>query len=185
MKKLISLLLISFGLHSIAQVTSPPIIKNPLRTSGGLTVSSKKDILLEKEIVNLSKFKNLNLQKITLKDLSDNTTETSLGMMMEYETFDRISKKTLTVEKRELPKIIQSLENLAQKENEKTVDSEKKYKITLMNNIEIGAVYKESLKTWVNYYIFPTEYYSHSVNEFSKDELKDLIKLLRNAEKEL
>lgn len=185
MKKLISLVLISFGLHSAAQVTSPPIIKNPFQTSGGLTISSRKDVLVEKEIVNLSKFHNLNFQKITLKDLSDDKVETSLGIMMEYETFDRISKKTLTIEKSELPKIIQSLETLTQQENNKIGDSQKKYKITLINNIEIGAVYKENMKTWVNYYIFPTEYYSHTVQEFSTNELKDLIKLLRSADKEL
>ena len=185
MKKLIILLLISSGLRSIAQVTSPPIIKNPLQTSVGSTISSKKDILVEKETVNLSKFKTLNLQKITLKNLSDNTSETSLGMMVQYETFDCISKKSLTVEKSELSKLVHSLQTMEQKENEKIGNSEKKYKFALNNNIEFGAVYKESLKTWVNYYIFPTEHYSHSINEFSKDELKELIKLLINAEKEL
>lgn len=184
MKKLITLLSVTVAIHTIAQET-PPTFKNPPLTSSGLKINARKSVLTEKQIVNLSKFKNLNIQKIVVKDLSDNTTETSLGMMMEYETFDRISKKTLTVEKTELSKLIQSLQTLEQKENEKIGDSQKKYKLTLMNNIEIGAVYRESLKAWINYYIFPTEYYSHSMNEFSRDELRDLIKLLRNAEKEL
>ena len=184
MKKLITLLSVTVAIHSIAQETLPTF-KNPPLTSSGLKINSKRSVLTEKEIVNLSKFKNLNIQKIVVKDLSDNSTESYLGMMMEYETFDRISKKTLTVEKSELSKLAQSLQTMEQKENEKIGNSEKKYKFALNNNIEFGAVYKENLKTWVNYYIFPTEYYSHSINEFSKDELKELIKLLINAEKEL
>jgi hypothetical protein len=183
-KKIISLLLLSIVAFVTAQET-PPNFKNSSITSSGLKINSKKDILTEKQIVNLSKFKNLNIQKITLKDLSDNSLETSLGLMMEYETFDRISKKTLTVEKKELSKLIQSLQTLEQKENENIGNSEKKYKFVLLNNIEFGAVYKENLKNWVNYIKFPTEYYSQSIYEFSKDELKELIKLLKTADKEL
>ncbi|RRQ45553.1 hypothetical protein [Chryseobacterium sp. SC28] len=141
--------------------------------------------LKKKEIIDLAKFKNLNIQKITLKDLSDNSAETSLGLMMEYETFDRISKKTLTVEKSELSKLIQSLQTLEQKENERIGNSEKKYKFTLMNNIEIGAVYKESSKSWINYFTFPTDYYTQSIYEFGKDELREFVKILQKAEKEL
>ena len=82
----------------------------------------------EKEIIDLAKFKNINIQKIVLKDLADNSTETVLGLMTEYETFDNISKRTLTVEKPELSKWIESLAILEQKENEKIGNSNKKYK---------------------------------------------------------
>ena len=139
MKKLITLLSVTVAIHSIAQETLPTF-KNPPLTSSGLKINSKRSVLTEKEIVNLSKFKNLNIQKIVVKDLSDNSTESYLGMMMEYETFDRISKKTLTVEKSELSKLAQSLQTMEQKENEKIGNSEKKYKFALNNNIEFGAV---------------------------------------------
>lgn len=184
MKKSLYLFSTLFCIFTNAQIT-PPTFKTSSITTSGLKLNSKKSILLEKEIVNLSKFKDLNIQKIIMKDVADSTTETSIGIMMEYETFDRISKKTLTVEKNELSTLIQSLETLEQKENEKIGESSKKYKFTLTNNIEIGAVYKENQKNWVNYFIFPTEYYSHRVSEFSKDELKDFIKILKKAEKEL
>lgn len=186
MKTFLTLAITSIFISVNAQIitSTPPVIKDR-GISSGLKVSSRRSTLIEKEIINLSKFKDINIQKIIMKDVSDNRTETTLGIMMEYETFDRISKKTLTIEKTELSKLIQSLEILEQRENEKVGESTKKYKFTLANNIEIGAVYKENQKKWVNYFTFPVEYYSHSVNEFSKDELKDLIKILKKAEKEL
>lgn len=184
MKKIISLLILSFGIAATAQ-NSPPVIKNPLITSSGLKIKSREGSLTEKEIINLSKFKNLNIQKIILKDLSNDSEENSLGLMMEYETFDRVSKKTLTVEKNELRKLIEALETIEKKENSNGGSSNKKYKFVLANSIEVGAVYKEYSKIWVNYFIFPTEFYSHSVNEFSRDELKELVRILKNAEKEL
>lgn len=184
MKKIISLLILYFGIYTTAQ-NSPPVVKNPLVKSSGLKIKSREGALLEKETLNISKFKNLNIQKIISKDLSNDSEENSLGFMMEYETYDRISKKTLTVQKTELQQLIEALEIIEKKQNSKVGNSKKKYKFVLANNIEIGAIYKESLKMWINYFIFPTEFYSHSVNEFSKDELKELIRILKSAEKEL
>lgn len=184
MKKNLYLFCTLFCIFANAQ-TTPPVFKNSSITTSGLKINSRKSTLSEKEITPLSNFKNLNFQKIVLKDLSDGTTETVLGIMTEYETFDNISKKTLTVEKRELSKWIEALQTLEKKENETIGKSEKKYKFTLMNNLEMGAVYKEKSKNWVNYYIFPADFYSKSIYEFSKEELKDLIKLLKNAENEL
>jgi hypothetical protein len=126
----------------------------------------------------------LNIQKIVLKDTQDNSTENLLGIMTEYETFDQISKKTLTMEKAELSKINQSLENLYQKENEKLA-VETKYKFLTMNNIEFGAIYNEDKKNWTNYIKFPSAFYGNNLINYSREELKDLIKLLKNAEEKL
>lgn len=184
MKKILFAILTSICVFSNAQIT-PPIVKSSLTTSNGLKINSRKSTLTEKEIIQLSKFKNLNFQKIVLKDLSDNTTETVMGIMTEYETFDNISRKTLTVEKNELSKLIESFQTLEKKQKETIGESVKKYKFTLMNNLEFGAIYKESSKSWVNYYIFPAEFYSKSIYEFSTDELRELIKLLKKVEKDL
>lgn len=185
MRTIIATLSISLCSFTNAQTTSTPIIKSSSLTLSGLKSSSRESKLTEKDIINLSKFKNLNIQKIILKDLSNDSEENSLGLMMEYETFDRISKKTLTVEKIELRKLIEALETIEKKQNSNVGSTNKKYKFVLANSIEVGAVYKEASKSWVNYFIFPTEFYSHSVNEFTKDELKELIRILESAEKEL
>ena len=117
MKKNLYLFCTLFCIFANAQ-TTPPVFKNNSITTSGLKINSRKSTLSEKEITPLSNFKNLNFQKIVLKDLSDGTTETVLGIMTEYETFDNISKKTLTVEKRELSKWIEALQTLEKKENE-------------------------------------------------------------------
>lgn len=105
--------------------------------------------------------------------------------MTEYETFDKISKRTLTVEKPELSKWIESLAILEQKENERIGNSNKKYKFVLNNNIEVGGVYKEKEKIWINYFKFSSDFYSKNIEEFSKAELKELIKILKKAEQKL
>jgi hypothetical protein len=183
MKKYI--LLFSFGFCSLLSAqTSPPVIRNPLTTFGGLKINSRKGTLIEKKIYDLGKFKNLNIQKIVTKDISDISTESVLGIMYEYETFDAISKKTLTIEKSELSKLIQSLQILEQKENESTPGQEVKYKFLTMSNIEFGGVYNEKQKSWINYIKIPSTL-NQSLNEFSKDELKEMIKILKTAEQNL
>ncbi|SHF88937.1 hypothetical protein [Chryseobacterium sp. OV279] len=184
MKK--SILLFSFGFCTILSAqTSPPVIKKPLTTSSGLKINSRKGTLIEKKIYNLAKFKTLDIQKIVTKDMSDQTAESVLGIIYEYETFDNTSKKTLTIEKAELSKLIQSLQTLEQKENEGKPDQEVKYKFLTLNNIEFGGIYNEKLKSWINYIKIPSTLYNQSLNEFSKDELKELIKILKNAEQNL
>lgn len=186
MKK--SILLTSVVLCTFANAqTSPPITRNPLSTSNGLKINSRKGTLIEKRTVDLAQFKSLNIQKIITKDLSDNSTETVLGIMCEYETYDHISKKTLTIEKSELSKLIQSLQTLEQKEKEGNPKSnqETKYKFVTMSNIEFGSVYSEKLKSWINYIKMPSVLYSQNLNEFNRDELKELINILKKAEQEL
>ncbi|GAA5086717.1 hypothetical protein GCM10023210_08880 [Chryseobacterium ginsengisoli] len=81
MKKTIisSLFIITFS-SSYAQ---PPRQRSTL---GGLeqnyqNFSSRKETVIEKEIIKLGKFKDLNFQKIVLKDLSDNSTLNVFAIM--------------------------------------------------------------------------------------------------------
>lgn len=159
-----------------------PITRNSSLTAyNGLKISSKKGTLIEKQIFNIGKFKNLNIQKIVFKDTSDNSTENVLGIMTEFETFDNISKRTLTIEKTELSKIIQSLQTLEQRQNENKISVETKYKFVAMNDIEFGSVFNEN-KNWSNYIRLP--FYQNLI-EFNKDELKELNKILKNVEQSL
>ncbi|MGH1516917.1 hypothetical protein [Chryseobacterium sp. JK1] len=167
----------------IAQI-SPPTLQRSITPSRGLTINTKKSTLIEKRTTHLSKFKNLNIQKIVTKDVADNSSESLLGIMYEYETFDEISRKTLTIDKNELGKLIQALQTMEQKENEKN-SQEAKYKFVTTNNIEFGSVYREKSSSWAHYIKIPSSYYHQNLTEFSKEELKELIKMLKNAEQEL
>ena len=183
MKRIIISICCAFCTSAVAQ-TSPPTIQRSITPSRGLTISTRKSTLIEKRITSLSKFKNLNIQKIVTKDVSDNSSESLLGIMYEYETFDEISKKTLTIGKDELGKLIQSLQTMEQKENEKN-NQEAKYKFVTTNNMEFGSVYREKSSSWIHYIKIPSPYYNQNLTEFSKEELKELIKILKNAEQEI
>ncbi|TZF98599.1 hypothetical protein FW781_01335 (plasmid) [Chryseobacterium panacisoli] len=183
MKRIIVLISFVSGIWAAAQIAPPPIQRSS-PTSRGLTINSRKGTLIEKKIINVGKFKTLNIQKIATKDASDNSSETFLGIMYEYETFDEISKKTLTVDKNELGKLIQALHTVEQKENKKS-NQETKYKFITMSNIEFGSVYREKLSSWVNYIKIPSSHYNQSLLEFSKEELNELIGILKKAEQEL
>ncbi|MBO9691124.1 hypothetical protein [Chryseobacterium sp.] len=183
MKRIIILISCVLGAWGHAQTTLPPI-QRFTTSSRGLSVNSRKGTLIEKKISNVGRFKNLNIQKIVTKDVSDNSSETLLGIMYEYETFDEISKKTLTIDKNELEKLIQALQIMEQKENEKTVQ-ETKYKFVTMSNIEFGSVYREKLSSWLHYIKIPSNHFNQNVLDFNKDELKELIAILKKAEQEL
>jgi len=184
MKRIIILISCVSCIWAAAQIAPPPTIQRSTTTSRGLTVNSRKGTLIEKKISTLGTFKNLNIQKVVTKDISDNSSDRFLGIMYEYETFDEISKKTLTIDKNELGKLIQALQMVEQKENEKT-NQETKYKFVTMSNIEFGSVYREKLSSWVNYIKIPSHYSNQSLQEFNKDDLKELITLLKKAEQEL
>lgn len=184
MKRIIVVILISLQSSLTAQ-EFPPVIKNPLTTSGKLKLNSRRGTLIQKQIFSFGKFKYLNFQKIVSKDMTDDFTENVLGIMTEYETYDNVSKRTLTIEKPELNKLIQSLQALEEKENQKT-NTETKYKFLTLSDIEFGAIYNEEKKIWTNYIKFPSMMYNqNSLNEYNKDELKELIKLLVKIEIEL
>lgn len=183
MKRIIILISCVSCTWAAAQIAPPPPSRS-ITTSLGLTINSRKGTLIEKKITNIGKFKNLDIQKIATKDTSDNSSDTLLGIMYEYETFDEISKKTLTIDKNELGKLIQSLQTVEQKENEKT-GQETKYKFVTMSTIEFGSVYREKISSWVNYIKIPSNHFNHNLLEFNKDELKELISVLKKAEQEL
>ncbi|PQA97023.1 hypothetical protein B0A69_02955 [Chryseobacterium shigense] len=168
-----------------AQTSPPPVIKNPLTTFGGLKVNSRKGTLIEKKTIDVAKFKNLNIQKIITKDLSDNTTENVLGIMSETETYDNISKRTLTIEKPELSKLIQALQTIEVKQSETKNNQGSKYKFETFSNIEFGSVYKENSKNWINYIQLPMNFANQNFTEFNNVELNELIKVLKTVEQEL
>lgn len=182
-------ILISCVLYSLTNAqnspTPPPVIKNPLTTFGGLKVNSRRGTLIEKKTIDITKFKNLNIQKIVTKDLSDNTTEKVLGIMSENETYDNISKRTLTIEKSELSKLIQALQIIEDKQSDINNSKGTKYKFATMSNIEFGSVYKEEVKNWQNYIQLPLNFSNQNLTEFNNAELKELIKVFKNVEQEL
>lgn len=182
MKKIIVTISCVCCISLMAQTSPPPPFSRASTTIGALKINSRKSTLIEKKTVVLAKFKNLEFQRIITKDLSDNSSETVLGVMYEYETYDEISKKTLPIEKQELSKLILSLQTLEQKENDKA-DQETKYKFVTMSYIEFGGVYNKLQNSWTNYIKLPSG--SRSLHEFSKEELKDLIRILKKAEQEL
>lgn len=81
-------------------------------------------------------------------------------------------------------KLIQALQTVEQKENEKA-GQETKYKFVTMSNIEFGSVYREKLSSWVNYIKILSNHFNQNLLEFSKDELKELITILKKAEQEI
>ncbi|WP_347217276.1 hypothetical protein [Chryseobacterium sp.] len=184
MKKIIIAISCVCCISAIAQTSPPPSFSRNSITTNPPKINSRKGTLIEKKTNVLAKFKSLNIQKIITKDLTDNSSETVLGVMYEYETYDGIFKKTLTIEKQELSKLILSLQMLEQKENDKN-NQEAKYKFVTMSNIEIGGIYHKEQNLWINYIKFPSGNYNSSLNEFSKEELKELIRILKNAEQEL
>lgn len=184
MKKLVLLLSIFFYIFSSAQVPPPPSKSSYKTSNNGLTINSRRGTLIQKEITTLGKFKTLNFQKISSKDLSDGTVENVLGVMLQSETYDQIWKRTLTIDKAELTKLIAALQTVEQKEQERTA-VETKYKFVTNNNIEFGGVYNNDSRLWNNYINFPSNSFNQNFIEYSKDELKDFLKILKAVEKEL
>lgn len=185
MKKIIIVISCVCCLSAMAQTSAPPPFSRSSITTSPPQINSRKGTLIEKKTNTIAKFKSLDLQKIITKDLTDNSSETVLGVMYEYEIYDAVSKKTLTIEKQELYKLILSLQLLEQKENDKN-NKDTQYKFVTTSNIEFGGVYNKQENLWNNYIKFPSgNYNSSSLNEFSREELKDLIKILKNAEQDL
>lgn len=183
MKK-ISFLILVILTNSILIAQNLPSIPKGMTTNNGMKINARKSTMVEKQMINIGKFKSLNFQKISLKDLADNSIENTLGIMLQWETYDYISKKTLIIEKPELVKLISSLQVLEQKENTK-IDNPTKYKFLTINNIEFGAIYNNELKKWSNYINFPSDLNSKNIITFDKEDLKELLTLLIKAEREL
>lgn len=178
---IVGLIIIHFDL--IAQ-NILPVSNNSVLTKPNTRINLRKSSLIEKQILDVAKFKNVIFQKIIFKDISDNSTESTLGISSRYESFDNVSQKTLTIEKLELEKLIKSLLILEQKERE-TSNHKTRYKFVTISNIEFGGIYDEEENNWKNYVKFPLNPYNQDLNIYSKDELKDLIKILQDIENEL
>ncbi len=182
-KTFISTLLVIFFSAVKAQL---PNVKPSI---GGLeknyqNFSSKKETVIQKEIIKLGDFKDLHFQKIVLKDLSDDSTLSVLGIMTFSETFDNISKKTLTLEKSEIEKLIGALEKIQLDSSFKPED-DTKYKYVTKTNLEVGSNYHSNLKTWEYYLKLPGMFYSQNEIRFSQNGLTELITLLKTSYQKL
>ena len=101
---LIALSIISAS--TFAQESPLTVNRNKEFNSGYNNFNNKKETLLEKQIFNIGKIKNLNFQKIIIKDSKDNSSLSVLGIMTFFETFDSISKRTITFDKEEVNLLI-------------------------------------------------------------------------------
>ncbi len=185
MKKILlsNFLLLMVMLINAQPPTVRSTIVNPLKVNYQ-NFSSRKQTLLEKQIIKLGDFKGLILEKIILKDTSDNSSLSVLGLMSFSETFDQISKKTTILEKEDLSKLLQTLVKLEQNATSKA-ENETKFKYLTSNNVEVGSVYDQVLKVWNHYLKIPQSMYNQNAISFNTKELKDLIQLLKKAEQTL
>ena len=185
MKKILlsNFLLLMVMLINAQPPTVRSTIVNPLKVNYQ-NFSSRKQTLLEKQIIKLGDFKGLTLEKIILKDTSDNSSLSVLGLMSFSETFDQISKKTTILEKEDLSKLLQTLVKLEQNATSKA-ENETKFKYLTSNNVEVGSVYDQVLKVWNHYLKIPQSMYNQNAISFNTKELKDLIQLLKKAEQTL
>ena len=185
MKKILlsNFLLLMVMLINAQPPTVRSTIVNPLKVNYQ-NFSSRKQTLLEKQIIKLGDFKGLTLEKIILKDTSDNSSLSVLGLMSFSETFDQISKKTTILEKEDLSKLLQTLVKLEQNATSKA-ENETKFKYLTSNNVEVGSVYDQVLKVWNHYLKIPQSMYNQNPISFNTKELKDLIQLLKKAEQTL
>ena len=102
MKYSILIALSIISVSTFAQESPLTFNRNTEFNSGYNNFNNKKETLLEKQIFNIGKIKNLNFQKIILKDSKDNSSLSVLGIMTFFETFDSISKRTITFDKQEV-----------------------------------------------------------------------------------
>lgn len=177
-------LLFTFLVIAVSSMSAqPPTLKssiiNPLKLNYQ-NFNSKKQTLLEKQVIKVGEFKDLTIQKISLKDTSDNSSLSVLGFMTFSETFEQISKKTSILEKDDLFKFIEALQKLEQNATIKA-ENETKFKYLTSTNIEVGSVYNLNLKIWDHYLIIPQSVYNRNAISFNTDELKELIKLLKKS----
>lgn len=92
-KHLLFTLLIAFVLGNAQASMIKSRVSGPLKLNYQ-TFTSRKETLIQKEIFKLGEFKGITIQKMVLKNLSDNSSLAVLGLMTYSETFDQISKRT-------------------------------------------------------------------------------------------
>ncbi len=178
-------ILITFSIISVstfAQESPLTVNRNTEFNSGYYKFNNRKETLLEKQIFDIGKIKNLNFQKIILKDSKDNSSFSVLGIMTFFETFDSISKRTITFDKEEVNLLINNLQNLEQKTASKP-NTETKYKYLTKNYLEVGSSFNEELNSWTYYFKLPN---SSSQNPIllDKTEFKELLNILKKVEKD-
>ncbi len=101
---------------TFAQESPLTFNRNTEFNSGYNNFNNKKKHFSKKQIFNIGNIKNLNFQKIIIKDSKDNSSLSVLGIMTFFETFDSISKRTITFDKQEVNLLINNLQNLEQKQ---------------------------------------------------------------------
>jgi len=155
------------------------------KTNEAKEFNSKKERLIEKEIIEIGNFKDLSFQKIIMKDLTEEaSTLNLLGIMSFHETFNSISKRTITLEKEDLVKLIDAAEQIEKKSNAKP-KNEVKYKYLTQSGIEIGSYYNPTSQIWGNYLDLSSRISHLGIIKFSRNELIELIQLLKSAESQL
>ena len=179
-------ILIAFSIISVstfAQESPLTFNRNTEFNSGYYKFNNRKETLLEKQIFDIGKIKNLNFQKIIIKDSKDNSSLSVLGIMTFFETFDSISKRTITFDKQEVNLLINNLQNLEQKTASKP-NTETKYKYLTKNYLEVGSSFNEISNSWTYYIKLPN---SSSQNPIllDKTEFKELLNILKKIEKDL
>ena len=179
-------ILITFSIISVstfAQESPLTFNRNTEFNSGYYKFNNRKETLLEKQIFDIGKIKNLNFQKIILKDSKDNSSFSVLGIMTFFETFDSISKRTITFDKEEVNLLINNLQILEQKTSSKP-STESKYKYLTKNYLEVGSSFNEISNSWTYYIKLPN---SSSQNPIllDKTEFKELLNILKKIEKDL
>ena len=166
-------ILIAFSIISVstfAQESPLTVNRNKEFNSGYNNFNNKKETLLEKQIFNIGKIKNLNFQKIILKDSKDNSSLSVLGIMTFFETFDSISKRTITFDKQEVNLLINNLQNLEQKTASKP-NAETKYKYLTKNYLEVGSSFNEISNFWTYFFNLPNFSFQNQIL-FNKTKFK-------------
>lgn len=183
MKYSILIALSMISVSTFAQESPLTFNRNTEFNSGYYKFNNRKETLLEKQIFDIGKIKNLNFQKIILKDSKDNSSLSVLGIMTFFETFDSISKRTITFDKQEVNLLINNLQNLEQKTASKP-NTETKYKYLTKNYLEVGSSFNEISNSWT-YYIKLSNSSSQNPILLDKTEFKELLNILKKIEKDL
>jgi hypothetical protein len=168
---------------TFAQEASLKFNRNTEFNSSYNNLNNKKETLIEKQIFSLGKVKDLNFQKIILKDTKEDKSISVLGVMTFFETFDSISKRTITFDKDEVNLLINNLQTIEQKTVNKP-NIETKYKYSTNNYLEIGSSFNEELNSWTYYLKLPNSSSQNSIL-LNKNEFKELLNILKKIENDL
>lgn len=182
MKKSLLILTTLFLVQNFLAQSPPPSFKTTQLKNNYSSFSARKQTIIQKQTEKVGIFKDLEIQKITLTDLTDQSTHTVVGLMTFQETFDQISKNTTILEGDELKGFISALETLASRGQPKT-NTELKLKYITQKGIVVGSNYSSTEKAWTYYLQLPRSAFAQRAIVFDVKDLGDLISLLKKAEK--